>query len=322
LTVSADVRLVTAAGPAIGHGHVSRSLSLGEADWPPAVRLELEVDASVLSATERRRSASAGIALVEPGTPASSTSIIVIDRPDPTAAAKAYERNPRVVFDDAETFTGRADIVVQPSAGHWDGRALTPRVLTGYRWVPLGRAWRERMVRGDPSDPAGDRGSSPTVLVCFGGSDPHGITARISPALAFDPRWSTTIVLGHGYQDERPAGTDIRVDPTDLPHLVEIADLAVISAGTIKFEVAAMGCPALLVGVADDQRDVGPAFAATGAARWIGDGRIVKPEHVRDIVADSLADPEGLKAMTRTGRMVVDGLGGDRLAAEIATLVR
>jgi spore coat polysaccharide biosynthesis predicted glycosyltransferase SpsG len=159
------------------------------------------------------------------------------------------------------------------------------------------------------------------VLVCFGGSDPHGVTARIGTIVAADRRWSTTIVVGPGYQGARPPGVDVRSDPSDLPDLVATADLALISAGTMKFEVAAVGCPALLIGVADDQRDVGPAFAATGAARWIGDWWSIDPAHVVAAVAESLADPGARAAMSRTARRVVDGRGGDRLAQEIAALL-
>ncbi|HSL76157.1 MAG TPA: hypothetical protein VK867_04380, partial [Candidatus Limnocylindrales bacterium] len=263
---------MTAAGPDIGHGHLSRALSLAEAQWPDRITLELEVDVSVLSPTELGRAVAARIGIVSPGTPVGPGCVVVIDRPDPTAAAEAYALNRLVVFDDVEAFIGQAEIVVQPSAERWHGAAATDRVLAGYRWVPIGARWR-RSIEAAGDDARLPSRSRPSVLVCFGGSDPAGVTARIGGLVGADPRWSAAIVVGHGYRGARPPGVDIRPDPGDLPDLVRQTDLAVISAGTIKVEVAALGRPALLVGVADDQRDVGPAFAATGAARWLGDGR-------------------------------------------------
>jgi spore coat polysaccharide biosynthesis predicted glycosyltransferase SpsG len=245
----------------------------------------------------------------------------VIDRPDPDAAAEAYPSSRRVVFDDVGVFSGEAAIVVQPSGDRWLGPGHAGRVLAGYRWVPIGMAWRRRIARVDEASHV-QRDAHPRVVVCFGGSDPDGVTARLAPILAVDRRWSATIVVGHGYRGERPPGTDIRTDPDDLPALVAGADLALISAGTIKFEVAALGRPALLVGVADDQRDVGPAFAETGAARWIGDGRTLEPEVVRDAVAACLMDAADRAAMSAAGPSVIDGRGADRLAAEIAALTR
>jgi spore coat polysaccharide biosynthesis predicted glycosyltransferase SpsG len=318
--VSAAVRLVTAAGPDIGHGHLSRALSLAEAQWPEDIRLELEVDPSVLSQTEIDRAAASGVKIVSSGTAVASPGVVVIDRPDPTDAADPFAANPRVVFDDVEAFTGHAEIVVQPSAERWHGAADAGRVLAGYRWVPIGAAWRQRIAAPTDAGPVRDR-SRPSVLVCFGGSDPAGVTGRLSPIVGTDPRWSATIVVGPGYRGERPPGVDIRSDPADLPDLVCQSDLALLSAGTIKFEVAALARPALLLGVADDQRYVGPAFAATGAARWIGDGRTVEPEGVRATIAATFADPGSLRAMSRAARSVIDGRGGDRLAAEIVTLL-
>jgi UDP-N-acetylglucosamine:LPS N-acetylglucosamine transferase len=88
----------------------------------------------------------------------------------------------------------------------------------------------------------------------------------------------------------------------------------------MKFEVAALGRPAILLAASDDQLPVGPPFASTGAALWLGDGRTIEPEAARDAVARLLADDARRAAMSAAGRRVVDGAGADRLAAEIAAL--
>lgn len=243
--------------------------------------------------------------------------VVVVDLPDPNEATgwpSAAER--LVVLDDRETYTGRAALVVQPSLGSWAGPARAGRVLAGYEWAPIGPAWR-----GVVADARIGHPGPPKVLVCFGGSDPGGVTARLGPVVTADQRWSTTVVVGPDYAGPWPSIVDVVRDPTDLPARVARADVVVLGAGTMKFEVAAVGRPALLLAVADDQLPVGPPFAATGAARWLGDGRTIDPHAVRLAVAALLDDGPARQAMAVTARQVVDGNGAERLAAEIVALV-
>ncbi len=104
-------------------------------------------------------------------------------------------------------------------------------------------------------------------------------------------------------------------DPAGLPSLLAAADMAVLGAGTMKFEAAALGLPAVLVAAADDQLAVGPPFAATGAAAWAGDGRLVDPAAVLAAVEDLAADTARRRSMAEAGRATV-GLDGGRLILE------
>jgi UDP-N-acetylglucosamine:LPS N-acetylglucosamine transferase len=85
----------------------------------------------------------------------------------------------------------------------------------------------------------------------------------------------------------------------------------------MKLEAAALGLPAIIVAAADDQLASGPAFAATGACRYLGDGRSVDPAIVAATLAELLVDAEARDRMTAAGRATVDGHGADRLAAEV-----
>jgi spore coat polysaccharide biosynthesis predicted glycosyltransferase SpsG len=109
-------------------------------------------------------------------------------------------------------------------------------------------------------------------------------------------------------------------DPANLPPRLAAADVAVLGAGTMKFEAACLGVPAILVAAADDQLSVGPEFAASGAAVWAGDGRTVDPVAVRELLAALLADPGRLRSLGRRARKVVDGRGAERLATAILEL--
>jgi spore coat polysaccharide biosynthesis predicted glycosyltransferase SpsG len=163
-------------------------------------------------------------------------------------------------------------------------------------------------------------GGRSSVLVCFGGSDPFGVTARLGPTLATDRRWETEIVVGSGYAGPGVEAATLRRDPPDLPRLLAGCDVAVLGAGTMKFEAACLGRPAILVAAADDQLEIGREFAATGAAVWLGDGRVVGPAALNEAVAALLADEPGRTAMGRRAIEVVDGRGADRVAAAILSL--
>ena len=310
------VRLITAAGPTVGHGHLARTLALAEARWPSEVVRELALVAGAPGDTESARAVAAGLRLVDHDAAPPAGSAIVIDVPDPDGVAIEADPERLVIFDDREAFTGEAAVVVQPSLPAWSGRATAARVLAGYAWAPIGAAWRAWIDR-----PATIRaGRRPQVLVCFGGSDPHDVTGRIGPVIEADDRWRTTIVVGPDYHGRVAMGAATVRDPDDFPRRVGEADLVVIGGGTMKFEVAALGRPAILLAASDDQIPVGPPFATTGAAVWLGDGRAIDPDGVRSAVARLLADDAARAAMSASGRRVVDGAGADRLAAEIAAL--
>ncbi len=309
------VRLRTSAGPGEGRGHLARALSLAEAAWSDDVLVEVSLARGAPTPGERDRADAAGAHVVDADAAVPGGAVVVVDGPDPDRLAAGITSDRLVVFDDIERFDGEAAVVVQPSASTWGGRARAATILAGYRWAPIGAAWRQAVGRAETAR----AGGLPSLLVCFGGSDPHDVTGRLGVRLAHDPRWATTIVVGPDYGGGLLDDRWVR-EPRDLPERVLAADVVVIGAGTMKFEVAALGRPAVLVAAADDQLAVGPPFAATGAARWAGDGRTVDPEDVVDTVAALMDDPTTRAAMSAAARRQVDGFGADRLAVAIAAL--
>jgi UDP:flavonoid glycosyltransferase YjiC (YdhE family) len=313
---------VTTAGPSEGRGHAVRAIALGQALGAVGATVSMTFVRGGPTPNEASSLVDAGIAVTD-DLARDRWGTTVVDLPDPNEASHLALNPGLVVFDDAERFQGRAAIIVQPSLPSWSGAGFAERVLAGYAWAPIGPAWRRSPIdeRSDRTVPAEHEGRQ-RVLVCFGGSDPAAVTARIGAVVAADDRWTTTVVAGAGYAGPDLTGVDVVRDPADLPVRVAAADLVVLGAGTMKFEVAAAGRPALLLAVADDQLPVGPPFAATGAARWLGDGRTIDPDAVRRAVAALLADAPARHTMAATGRRVVDGHGAERLAAEIIALAR
>ncbi|MEO8229226.1 MAG: hypothetical protein ABI628_05610 [Chloroflexota bacterium] len=158
------------------------------------------------------------------------------------------------------------------------------------------------------------------VLVCFGGSDPHGVTERLASGLSDGSAWVATAIVGSHHRPLEPLSIEVVRDPVDLAERLADCDLAVLGGGTMKFEAACLGRAAVLVGAADDQLAVGPPFAATGAAIWLGDGRTIEPRVVRETLDGLAADGERRRAIASRASKVVDGLGAERLADAILDL--
>lgn len=242
---------------------------------------------------------------------------VLVDLPDPNEIGDRWPANRLAIFDDREWFRGAAALVIQPSLERWSGPARAERVLAGYAYAPIRASLRELAASTRQGDEATE------VLVCFGGSDPADVGGRVAPAIAVSGAWSTTIVVGPDYRgrlsDTGDAAVVVR-DPPDLDRRLATAALVVGGAGTMKFELALLGRPMVLLAVVDDQLPVGPPFAAAGAARYLGDGRTIDPAEVATAVASLMADAPARAAMTERARALVDGRGADRIAAAMLQL--
>jgi spore coat polysaccharide biosynthesis predicted glycosyltransferase SpsG len=312
--------LVAAGAAHEGRGHVARTLAVAEALIEAGANVEIEVLGGELTALERRRVVRS-LSGPRQG-PGGSPDAVVLDLPQPGSAAARFDRKRLVVFDDRGSFDGRASIVIQPSLPEWTGGGQVGRVLSGYAYAPIASTYVE-LRKGPAHDRSEHRDTRPRVVVCFGGSDPADVLGRIGPALGADPRWLADIIVGAGYRGTAEAwSTPVLRDPADLPDRLAAADLAVIGAGTMKFEVACLGVPAILLAAADDQLEVAPLYAATGVARYLGDGRTTDPEIVRAAVARLLDDHQLRSRMAVTARDLIDGLGAARIAEWILLVAR
>ena len=332
------ILFIANAGPAVGGGHVMRSLSLARALEPhgaECVFLAPPVAASILdhfapqmSREEVTSLDPASIADAVTGVPFDA---VVFDhyglsRAEHEAVAAG---RPTLVIDDLADRPLAADLVLDagPARVEADYALLTDaQLLLGPRYAPLRpefAALREAAIarRGGPVE---------RVLVALGLTDVGGVTAKVvdrlrqrSGQLAFD------VVLGGGAPSlpglTRIAAHDPRVtlhvDAQDMAQLTLDADVAIGAGGSTTWERCTLGLPSVLLVLAENQRAAARALVERDAALVVD----VADDHF-DAAFDRaavrlLSDSATRARLTAASFELCDGLGADRVVEAFLAVI-
>ncbi|MFX0195111.1 MAG: UDP-2,4-diacetamido-2,4,6-trideoxy-beta-L-altropyranose hydrolase [Candidatus Hodarchaeota archaeon] len=193
------------------------------------------------------------------------------------------------------------------------------RLLLGTRYVLLRRefiGWRGRK-REIPK-------VARQVLVTLGGGDPENITLKVIQVLQETDvaGLEAIVVVGasnpHDAILEAAAGRSripIRLirDARNMPELMAWADAAVSTAGTVIWELAWMGVPAVLLAQADNQRRLAEEVHRAGAAVNLGWAHRINMSELAEKLGKFLRDSETLEMMLQQMKTLVDGEGVSRV---------
>ena len=193
--------------------------------------------------------------------------------------------------------------------------------LVGWEWVCLRPGFE---ACGRPAK------SSNNVFVALGGSDPSLGTIKVLEGLALCERQlHVTVLLGAGFRDDEPLEhlldkskhvIQVYRNVAHPAHLMEAADLAVVSFGMTAFELAAMGIPAALVAWTAGHDLAAQALVDQGAACNLGLVANLEPKQLAQTV-DALLDSDSKRArMSRAATAFIDGKGAYRVAGRMAQL--
>jgi UDP-2,4-diacetamido-2,4,6-trideoxy-beta-L-altropyranose hydrolase len=216
-----------------------------------------------------------------------------------------------------------ADIVLNQNlhADEYVYRETEPytQLLLGSKYVLLRREyldWREwqREIR----DPCGN------ILVTMGGSDPGNISLRIIRALEYGNvgRLEVLVVVGGNnphYGTLRRVSTSDRIhmrlvrNTVNMPDLMAWADVAVSSGGTTVWELAFMALPSVVGITAPVEEVLVGGLEERGLFTCLGWLEDETERRIAGVVMDLLDDRDARAAMSRLGRVVVDGRGCDRV---------
>ncbi|MGI4886767.1 MAG: UDP-2,4-diacetamido-2,4,6-trideoxy-beta-L-altropyranose hydrolase [Janthinobacterium lividum] len=329
------------ASPQIGLGHVVRSLALAELVRPLFAEAVLLTQAP--SAAVRQLAATAGLRVVElpvQAPPAEAgqlpahvgpADVVVLDGYGFDAAYQAGVRaaGARVVLvDDLAEGPTVADLVVNHGPGV---RAADYRARPTTRFC-LGPAFS--LLRGPFRAQQRPPGPGPavvsSVLVCFGGADPLGLTHRALGALLALPQVARVgVVTGSAFA----AGAALRalaagfsgkevtfhhdVPAAELAALLRGHEAAVVPASTVLLEALLLGTAAITGYYADNQRPLAAYVHAHQQAFSVGDFRAL------DGAALQTALLAGLQFhQTTRRRPYVERLQPERLVAEFQRLIQ
>ena len=199
------------------------------------------------------------------------------------------------------------------------------QIRVGWDWAILGFDPAAHAAK-----PAHGEGAAPAIAVSMGGSDPFQYTRLVARALArIEAPFTARFIVGPGFAAADRVAREIEsmsahftaVREADVPAEFARADLAVAAFGVSAYELAALGVPALYVGLYDDHLESARAFETGGMGAMLGLGHAISEYNIAHAVVDLINDEARRRAMSEAGRAAIDGHGAERIAADLAEAV-
>ncbi len=198
------------------------------------------------------------------------------------------------------------------------------RVLRGLRFVVVDPSARDLRPKRDPLQPLTVR----RLLVSFGGTDGPGLAARafqVLRQLVESGRWlgQCTLLDPSGALSDPFPGCTIHGQLAGFTRRMLEHDALWCAAGLSFVEALCLGVPAAAWGQNERQHRMIADVALANGCFDLGIG----PEADLAIVTEAMArwlGPEGLdnrQEQSRDGRVLVDGMGAQRVAQELWTLL-
>lgn len=165
------------------------------------------------------------------------------------------------------------------------------------------------------------------LLVFMGGSDPLNLTALALRAIA-DAGLSqvrTDVVLGAAsphIDDVREIGAgiadcNIHIQTNAMATLMAEADLMIGAPGSSTWERCCLGVPSVLIGFAENQRELGRQIALRKGAIFLGETASVSEERLATMLRRLAVKPVLLRKISSRATQFADGHGGARIAAAL-----
>jgi spore coat polysaccharide biosynthesis predicted glycosyltransferase SpsG len=208
-----------------------------------------------------------------------------------------------------------ADLFVDANLGATPS-VPSPRALSGPDFALI----RDAVLRGRRADVWHVPDGGVRTLAFMGGSDPLAASLPVARALAsILPGGRVTVVAPPSLHSEVLAvlGSTATVrEPTpELPSLLASADLVIAAGGTSAWDICAMGIPALLIALVDNQVRSVRAAGESGIALTV-DAALPSSLATHDLtepLSRLATDEELRRALSMRARATFDGKGKARI---------
>ena len=329
----------------IGHGHVTRCLTLAAALRAAGGRVEFVC--RKLSGDLLDRIAREGFPACE--LPATATTAAADAREtcraldahgpvdwlivDHYGLGAAWERSMRthaqrvMVIDDLADRRHDCDLlldqnIVANAARRYHG--LVPdqcALLLGPEYALLQAVYRE-LHEQTPLR----QGRVRRILISWGGADNFGLTGRslaaVLRATAGGVAVDVVVTRGHRDADEvrrfaqRYPNVSVHADLPSLAPLLAVADVSIGACGTTSWERLCLGVPSIVVTVAENQRAIAQELSRRDLIMYLGHYDQVTDDQMVRAVQEVLT--RELTAWSAACRAVVDGSGAERVATVLS----
>ncbi len=220
-----------------------------------------------------------------------------------------------------------ADLVLNQNSyaheGLYVNRESYTRLLLGTRYALLRqeflkwRGWNRKISA-----------QARKILITLGGGDPENVTARVVEAVGQIKLAGLEVIVVTGSNNPNFAAlqnsirndtSDMRLkqNVTDMPELLAWSDLAVSAGGSTCWELAYMGLPAVVLVLAENQKDIAADLDRAGVVISLKQHTEVALEHLAGTIFRLIEDHELRQKMSRQGRELVDGQGSARVVQKL-----
>ncbi len=193
------------------------------------------------------------------------------------------------------------------------------KYLLGPRYIPLRSAFWKVKRRNI-------RKKAKRILITFGGDDSKNMTPKVLKSLREHFKdLEFLVVVGKGFRNIEEisalADKQVRVfeglNAEGMRELMLLADIAISAGGQTTYELARIGTPAVLVAVAENQLLNCKGWHNIGFALYAGwwEDKDILEKVI--LYTESLMDYEVRKKMAKVGKKTVDGKGALRVVKEL-----
>jgi len=166
------------------------------------------------------------------------------------------------------------------------------------------------------------------ILVLMGGVDCHNITEKvINSVFMLNSNIDVDVVVGREHPALESLGElcskykyNFHVQPDNLAMLMSMADLAFGSSGSTSWERCCLGLPTVCLTQAFNQIEIAEGLAKSGAIINLGDGISIQTTEIFSALEKLISEPEKVRDMSQKCLEIVDGLGIQKIFAELVKI--